>query len=226
MQLLAALPAGATSALLVVLADRNLDVGPGRFGLLIAAIGVGAGLGPPVLRRLIADPRRPGILFGPYLLRGGVDLTLAASSSFGVAVVSLGACGLGTSTGMVTYNSMLQTTVPDRLTGRVFAFYDVMWQGGRLVSIAMGGVLADAIGVAPSTCSAAFSCWWPVRSDWRDYVVSTWTRQRSPLAESRDSPTMSHQKRQLPIRPAMRSASHTNVRAGSVPVDLDLIESK
>jgi MFS family permease len=146
-QLLAALSAGATSALLVVLAERHLDVGPSRFGLLIAAIGVGAGLGPLVLRRLIANPRRPGVLFGPYLLRGGVDLTLAASSSFGVAVVALGAYGIGTSTGMVTYNSVLQTTVPDRMRGRVFAFYDVVWQGARLVSIAVGGVLADAMGV-------------------------------------------------------------------------------
>ena len=146
-QALAALSAGATSALLVVLAERHLDVGAGRFGLLIAAIGVGAGAGPLLLRRLIADPRRPAVLFGPYLLRGGVDVTLAASSSFGVAIVALGAYGVGTSTGMVTYNSLLQTTVPDRLRGRVFAFYDVVWQGARLVSIAVGGVLGDAIGI-------------------------------------------------------------------------------
>jgi MFS family permease len=146
-QLLAALSAGATSALLVVLADRHLQVGPSRFGWLIAAIGVGAGLGPLVLRHLIADPHRPGVLFGPYLLRGGVDLTLAASSSFGVALAALGIYGVGTSTGAVTYNSVLQTTVPDRLRGRVFAFYDVVWQGARLVSIAMGGLLADVMGV-------------------------------------------------------------------------------
>jgi MFS family permease len=146
-QALAALSAGATSALLVVLAEQHLQVGPGRFGLLIAAIGVGAGLGPLVLRRFVADPRRPGLLFGPYLLRGGVDLTLAASSSFGVALVSLGAYGVGTSTGMVTYNSVLQTTVPERLRGRIFAFFDVVWQAARLLSIAIGGLLADAVGV-------------------------------------------------------------------------------
>ena len=146
-QTLAALSAGATSALLVVLAERHLNAGPGRFGLLIAAIGVGAGLGPLLLRRLIADPRRPGVLFGPYLLRGGVDLTLAASSTFGVAVGALGVYGVGTSTGMVTYNSVLQATVPERLRGRIFAFYDVVWQGSRLLSIAAGGVLADAFGI-------------------------------------------------------------------------------
>ena len=55
--------------------------------------------------------------------------------------------GVGTSTGMVTYNSLLQMTVPERLRGRIFAFYDVVWQGSRLVSIAAGGVLADAFGI-------------------------------------------------------------------------------
>jgi MFS family permease len=146
-QALAALSAGATSALLVVLAERHLDIGAGRFGLLIAAIGVGAGLGPLLLRRLIADPRRPGVLFGPYLLRGGVDLTLAGTTNFGVAMGVLVIYGVGTSTGTVTYNSLLQSTVPDRLRGRIFAFYDVVWQGSRLVSIAAGGVLADAFGI-------------------------------------------------------------------------------
>ncbi len=146
-QALAALSAGATSALLVVLAERHLNVGAGQFGLLIGAIGVGAGLGPLLLRRFIANPRRPGVLFGPYLLRGAVDLTLAATSNFGVALAALGIYGVGTSTGMVTYNSLLQTTVPDRFRGRIFAFYDVVWQASRLVSIAAGGVLADIFGI-------------------------------------------------------------------------------
>ena len=146
-QALAALSAGATSALLVVLAERHLDVGPGRFGVLLGAIGIGAGLGPLVLQRVVAEVRRPGLLFGPYLLRGAVDLVLAAFSSFGVALGALVVYGLGTSTGHVTYSTVLQTTVPDRLRGRVFAAYDVVWQSSRLVSIAGGGVLADAFGI-------------------------------------------------------------------------------
>lgn len=144
---LAALSAGATSALLVVLAEDHLHVGPGQFGLLIAAIGVGAGFGPLVLHRFVDDIRRPRFLYGPYLLRGTVDLILPASSHFAVALGALSLYGLGTSTGNVTYNSVLQTTVPDRLRGRVFAFYDVVWQSARLVSIGVGGVLADRLGV-------------------------------------------------------------------------------
>jgi MFS family permease len=146
-QTLAALSAGATSALLVVLSSRHLRVGPARFGVLIAAIGVGAGLGPLVLQKVVRNVRRAGWLFGPYVLRGGTDLVLAASRSFPIATGALAAYGIGTSTGNVTYNSLLQTGVPDRIRGRVFACYDVVWQTARLVSIGLGGVTADAFGI-------------------------------------------------------------------------------
>ena len=141
------LSAGATSALLVVLAQEHLGVGARRFGLLIAAIGVGAGFGPLILQRVVDDVRRPVFLFGPYLLRGVVDLVPAAFSSFGVALGALAVYGLGTSTGNITYNSVLQRTVPDRMRGRVFAFYDVVWQTARLASIGLGGIAADRLGI-------------------------------------------------------------------------------
>ena len=146
-QALAALSAGATSALLVVLAEDHLGAGAGRFGLMIGAIGVGAGIGPLVLQRVVADLRRPALLFGPYVLRGAVDLVLAAFSSFAVALGALVAYGVGTSTGMVTWNTVLQSSVPDRVRGRVFAFYDVVWQSSRLLSIGVGGALADLVGI-------------------------------------------------------------------------------
>ncbi len=146
-QALAALSAGATSALLVVLAQRHLRVEASGFGLLLAAIGIGAGVGPLVLQRFVRDVRRPSLMFGPYLLRGVVDVVLAAFSNFAVAIGALAAYGLGTSTGNVTYNSALQATTPERLRGRVFAFYDVVWQTARLISIGVGGVLADQFGI-------------------------------------------------------------------------------
>lgn len=144
---LAALSAGATSALLVVLAERHLRVGPGQFGVLLGAIGVGAAFGPLLLAKTVREVRRPAWLFGPYLLRGIVDLVLASFTSFGVAVGALVCYGVGTSTGNVVYNTTLQTTVPDEVRGRVFAFYDVLWSTARLASIGLGGVLADAIGI-------------------------------------------------------------------------------
>jgi predicted MFS family arabinose efflux permease len=146
-QLLAALSAGATSALLVVLAGRHLGVGPGGFGLLLAAIGVGAALGPLLLARLVSNPRRPAWVFGPLLARGLVDLVLATTRNLAVAMGALAVYGVGTSTGMVTYNSLLQATVAPQARGRVFAGFDLLWQAGRLASLVLGGVAADALGI-------------------------------------------------------------------------------
>ena len=146
-QALAALSAGATSALLVVRAERRLGAGPGRYGALLTAIAVGQGVGPLVLQRFVTDVRRPALLFGPFLLRGVVDLVLATTASFGLALVALGAYGLATNTGGVTFNTLLQRAVPDRARGRTFAFFDVVWQVGRLASVGIGGVLADRLGV-------------------------------------------------------------------------------
>lgn len=142
---LAALSAGATSALLVVYAQQRLDVAGGRFGVLLAAIGIGAALGPLVLQRVAREIRRGGFVFGPFVLRGGVDLALAATTSYPVALAALGAYGVGTSTGTVAYTTVLQTAVPDRV--RVFALFDIVWSAGRLTSIAAGGVLADTVGI-------------------------------------------------------------------------------
>lgn len=141
-QVLASMSAGATSGLLVVLAERWLEVGPAGFGSLLAAIGVGGAAGPLLLRRFIAAGGKRW-LFGPFAVRGAVDLTLAGVAHPVVAGGALVAYGMSTSTGMVAYQSTLQTLVAPDTRGRAFAFYDVLWNTARLLSLAAGGVLAD-----------------------------------------------------------------------------------
>jgi MFS family permease len=146
-QLLAALSAGATSALLVVLAREHLMTDSRGYGLLLAAIGVGAAVGPLLLVRFIRKPRRLVFVFGPYALRGLVDLVLASTRTLPAASGALAVYGVGTSTGAVTFNSLLQASVSDRQRGRVFATFDLLWQLGRLASLLAGGVLADLAGI-------------------------------------------------------------------------------
>jgi MFS family permease len=145
-QFLAALSAGATSALLVVLAQDRLG-GGGGYGLLVAAIGVGAALAPLLVVRRLRDPRRPLLVFGPYAVRGLVDLVLSIVTTVPLAAGALLFYGLSTSTGNVTFSSLLQSRVPDGLRGRAFAGFDVLWQTGRLLSLLGGGLLADAVGI-------------------------------------------------------------------------------
>ncbi len=117
------------------------------YGTLIAAIGVGAALGPLALLRLIRNPRRPVFVLGPFALRGVVDLLIASVAVLPVAVVALVLYGVGTSTGEVTFNSMLQAETPEHSRSRIFATMGVLWQGGRLVSLGAGGLFADLYGI-------------------------------------------------------------------------------
>lgn len=145
-QVLAALSAGATGGLLVVLATQRLGVGPSGFGALLGAIGLGATLGPLLLRRRI----RPGDrrwLFGPYALRGLVDLTLATASSAWVGASALVLYGIGTSVGMIAYQATLQQQVRSDVRGRALVLCDLLWNGARLLSLGLGGAVADAFGI-------------------------------------------------------------------------------
>jgi len=146
-QTLAALSAGATSALLVVLASRRLHTSGGGYGLLLAAIAVGAFTGPLLLPRLAVRIRRPAIVFSAFGLRGLVDLVLATVTALPAALAALVCYGVGTSVGNITFSSVIQAHVPDNLRGRVFSAFDLIWQSMRLASLLVGGPPADTAGI-------------------------------------------------------------------------------
>ncbi len=144
---LAALSAGATSALLVLLAARRLHTGGGGYGLMLAAIGVGAFCGPLLLTRLGTRPRQPQLVFTAFGLRGLVDLVLTSVTALPPALAALAFYGMGTSIGNVTFSSLIQSHVPEQLRGRIFSAFDLIWQAMRLSSLLLGGLLADAYGI-------------------------------------------------------------------------------
>jgi MFS family permease len=148
-QALASLATGATSAMLVVLSERHLHLRPAGFAWLIGAIGVGALVGPLIPNTLARDYRDARWLFVPYVIRGIGDVLLAVFTPLPIALALLFIYGLNTSTGMVVFNSTVQGAVPDAVRGRVFTLLDVTWSAMRLLSLALGGLLVDAIGIEP-----------------------------------------------------------------------------
>jgi MFS family permease len=80
-------------------------------------------------------------------MRGGVDASLASVAKPVAAGGALVIYGMSTSAGMVAYQSTLQALVPAETRGRAFAFYDVLWNAARLLSLAVGGVLAEVVDV-------------------------------------------------------------------------------
>lgn len=148
-QALASLATGATSAMLVVLAERHLGLPPAGFAWLIGAIGLGALLGPLIPNLLARDYRDARWLFVPYIVRGIGDVLLAVFTPLPIALVLLFVYGLNTSTGMVVFNATIQTLIPDAVRGRVFTLLDITWNTMRLVSLALGGLIVDTLGVQP-----------------------------------------------------------------------------
>ena len=148
-QALASLATGATSAMLVVLSERHLHLPPAGFAWLIGAIGVGALLGPLIPNTFARDYREPRWLFVPYVIRGIGDMLLAVFTPLPIALALLFIYGLNTSTGMVVFNSTVQGAVPDAVRGRVFTLLDVTWSAMRLLSLALGGLFVDVVGIEP-----------------------------------------------------------------------------
>lgn len=142
-QALASLSVGATSALLVVLAREHYGLSPAGFGSFILAIGVGALLGPFLLALLTHDVRQPQWLFGPYVIRGIGDVLLAVTGVVPIAWFLLFIYGLNTSFGTVVYQSWIQRQVPNEVRGRVFTWLDVVWNVMKIISLGLGGWLAD-----------------------------------------------------------------------------------
>jgi MFS family permease len=147
-QLLASLAVGGTSALLVVLAERRYSLPAAGFATFLLAIGLGALLGPLVLGGIVSAHRSARALFLPYVLRGAGDVLLGVFTVPLLGQALLFVYGLNTSAGMVTYQSAMQSEVPDAVRGRVFALMDVGWSVARIVSIGLAGVLADRFGIA------------------------------------------------------------------------------
>jgi MFS family permease len=143
---LAALAAGATSALLVVLARTAYGLNGTGYGLWLAVIAGGAIAGPllaPLLDRFSATR----VLSGAYAVRGLGDLLLSLLTNGAGGALVLGVYGVNTSSGMVAFQTLVQREVPPDLRGRAFAALDLTWQIGRLLSIALGGLIVGMIGI-------------------------------------------------------------------------------
>ncbi len=148
-QSLASFAVGATGAMLVVLSERHLGLEPAGFAWLVGAIGVGALLGPLIPNTFASDYRDARWLFVPYIIRGIGDVLIALFAPLPIALAILFVYGLNTSAGMVVFSSTVQDAVPDRVRGRVFTLMDVSWNAMRLLSLAIGAIVVDAVGVQP-----------------------------------------------------------------------------
>ena len=97
-------------------------LGPLGVGFMYSARGLGAVLGPLLLRRRAADPARLyGLLAGSMALFGAGYLALAVAPVVAVVLVLLVVAHAGGGANWILSTYGLQATVPDALRGRVFS---------------------------------------------------------------------------------------------------------
>jgi MFS family permease len=127
-------------SLMPVFAQDVLNLGPGGFGLLMAAPGVGAVIGTLTIASR-KDIRRKGLFLFGSLVALAISLILfALSHSFPLSLGLLVLVGAFQMCYMTTNQTLLQLTTPDELRGRVMGIY--MLNQGLLP---LGSLLAGAL---------------------------------------------------------------------------------
>jgi MFS family permease len=120
-----------------------------RLGLLSAAFGVGA-LVAALLLASIGERMRPGTRISIGLLLYPIGFLLFAfAPSFWVAIALLALSGWAMITLLATTNTLLQTTTPDELRGRVMSLYTLVLVGLMPFGNLLAGYLAEHLGSAP-----------------------------------------------------------------------------
>jgi len=122
-----------------------LHVGATGYGFLMAATGVGS----LVAALSIAFGRRNHLAFIGFgaALTGVAELVLAASGSFGLALIAMFATGLGAIGMAATANTTIQLTIPDKLRGRVMSVYTTVFAGSTPIGGLVAGAMASSLGV-------------------------------------------------------------------------------
>ena len=127
----------------------SVSVAEGHFGLLVVLAGIGyacaALITPPVTRRL----SKPAWI--TLLLAASAVVTLALGETFlQVAYLGIGFCVYLTRQGVaICAVTILQEEVDDAYRGRVFAFYDVMFNAAYVAGAALSVVIMPDTGHAP-----------------------------------------------------------------------------
>ena len=129
-------------------ARRLLHVGPQGLGGMLSAVGLGAAVSALFLASL-GDFRKKGSAV--FVASSGFALSLAGlglSRSYALSLAFLALLGASMSSSASLINTLLQTSAPDRLRGRVISLYALAWLGLVPIGNLQAGAVAERFGAA------------------------------------------------------------------------------
>ena len=136
-----------------LLAKQELGTGPGGFGLLMSSLGVGALVGALSLafrskgasvERMVAT----GLVLGLGEIVLGVVTDVAPSLILAMLISAI--VGYGLTSTMAMANTVVQSTAPDELRGRVMSVYIMVSAGVSPLGALLAGAVANAANTSVS----------------------------------------------------------------------------
>lgn len=144
---------------LPAMARNILGVGAWRYGLLMAAAGVGAGLGGFVLAGMRLRVASYGRLLPASLVVFSFALgAFALCRVYNTSLLLLSVVGCGGILYFNASNTSVQLSVDDEYRGRVMSLYTLMHQGTATFGSLALGVVADRYGTPIALLSGAVVC--------------------------------------------------------------------
>lgn len=144
-------------SLVVVFAEDVFGVGEGAFGLLSAALGIGAILGTPLVAGRGTTVRREVLVTSAMAGYGGALVLFALSPVYAVAFVALLAAGAGYLAIASSLNTTIQLQVDERMRGKVLAFYVLGITFSAPVGSLVQGAAAQVVGPRATVAAAGLA---------------------------------------------------------------------
>jgi MFS family permease len=165
------LPAMALWALLPLIATERLNLGPAGYGVLLAALGIGAVVGAvllPGFRRALSPSRQLIVASTVFALSTAVVGTAPVPVVVFLALLPAGAAWVAV---LSTMNATLQLFLPAWVRARALAIYQMTFFGAQALGALAWGLVAESAGLVPAflasatlmAVGAATMLVWPVR---------------------------------------------------------------
>ena len=157
------------STLAPIFADSVLHAGESGYGLLMGAAGIGALIGAV---NLAMQSGQRGVRRGRLILFGGSVFSVALagfalSGNFVLSLVMLAVLGWAMISLNATTNTVIQTSTPDHLRGRVMSVYALLFMGVAPAGSLLAGWLTDLWGAPTAMLLNAAICGLTVFFIWR-----------------------------------------------------------
>jgi MFS family permease len=134
---------------------RSLGRGAAGYGLLLAALGVGAVAGAMALPRLRRHASTEFVVAAAALVFAAGTLALALVSDFRLLLLMMLLAGGAWLSLLSSLNVALQTVVPSWVRARALSVYMLIFFGGLAAGSALWGALGERLGVAPALVLSA-----------------------------------------------------------------------